>query len=103
MPRGKSVIPAVQQLIDAAASEEKIAAIREAVLETEGVKAIHAVRTRSLGSGYQVDLHVLVDPEQSVYEGHAVAGRVKHRLLDADLDIQDVLVHIEPFEEAEAE
>lgn len=92
--------PAVQQLVDSAASEEKVAAIRTMALGASGVKAIHAVRTRWIGSGYQVDLHVMVDPNQSVYDGHEVAGRVKHRLLDSNLNVVDVLVHIEPFEGA---
>ncbi len=90
--------PAVQQLVDSAASEESVVAIRAEALSAKGVKAIHAVRTRWIGSGYQVDLHVMVDPDQSVYDGHEVAGRVKHRLLESDLNVLDVLVHIEPFE-----
>ncbi len=45
-----------------------------------------------------VDLHVLVDPDLSVRDGHAIAQEVEYMLLEADTAIIDVLVHIEPFE-----
>jgi divalent metal cation (Fe/Co/Zn/Cd) transporter len=45
-----------------------------------------------------VDLHVLVDPALSVRDGHTIARKVEHRLLEMQTDIIDVLVHIEPVE-----
>jgi divalent metal cation (Fe/Co/Zn/Cd) transporter len=43
-------------------------------------------------------LHVLVDPELTVREGHDIASAVKHRLLEQGPNVIDVLVHIEPFD-----
>lgn len=42
------------------------------------------------------DLHIRVDGEISVRQGHAIAHLVVHSLLDSDLNLSDVTVHIEP-------
>ena len=92
--------PALSQLVDTGATrreQERILAISS---NTDGVKAVHALRTRYLGPGLQVDLHVLVDPGLTVREGHGIAGAVKECLLTQGPDIVDVLVHVEPYEPA---
>lgn len=94
--------PALEQLMDKGANSEKVREIKRIVLETHGVRDAHAVRTRSLGQGYEVDLHVLVDPEISVREGHTISEKVKLRLIELCRDIQDVVVHIEPYEPEES-
>jgi cation diffusion facilitator family transporter len=88
--------PALDQLIDTAADHEEQKAILNLALDSEGVLAIHALRTRYIGPGLQVDLHVLVEPELTVREGHDIAGAVKERLLRQSPNVVDVLVHIEP-------
>ena len=92
------VSPALRELIDAGATEQERRAMNELALETEGVEAVHKLRTRSIGPGLQVDLHVLVEPELSVREGHAIAGVVKERLLEQGPNVIDVLVHVEPYD-----
>jgi len=92
------VVPALRELIDAGASEQERRVMFELALETEGVQSVHKLRTRSIGPGLQVDLHVLVEPELSVREGHAIAGVVKERLLNKGPNVIDVLVHVEPYD-----
>jgi len=94
----KILWPALNQLADTAASKEEQNQLRRLVRTTEGVRDVHALRTRHVGPGLQVDLHVLVDPELSVSKGHVIAGKVKRKLLDDGPDVVDVLVHIEPYE-----
>ncbi|MFP4499365.1 MAG: cation diffusion facilitator family transporter [Candidatus Hydrogenedentota bacterium] len=91
------VRPALDTLIDRGATAKKREYLRNIAAETAGVEAIHAFRTRDLGNGLSVDLHVLVPPQLTVGEGHDIAGAVKARLLTDD-DVVDVLVHIEPFD-----
>ncbi|MFO7975201.1 MAG: cation diffusion facilitator family transporter [Candidatus Hydrogenedentota bacterium] len=90
--------PALRQLTDVGAGAEETAALRATIERTAGVKSLHQLRTRHIGSGLQLDVHVLVDPALSVRQGHAIAGNVKKRLLDENDDVVDVLVHVEPFE-----
>jgi len=95
------IVPAVAQLTDAGLSEEEVERIVRLVLETEGVRATHEIRSRYVGAKLQVDLHILVDPHLSVREGHRIATAVRDRLLREVENLADVLVHVEPFEPAE--
>ena len=97
---GSIVWNAFQELIDVGVSEPERKNIVKLAGAISGVREIHGLRTRHMGGGHSVDLHVLVDPELTVREGHAIAAEVKHLLMDTGPDILDVLVHIEPYEEA---
>jgi cation diffusion facilitator family transporter len=89
--------PALGELSDSGANEATRQRIRELVLQIDGVRDCHALRTRRNGPGLIVDLHVLVDPELSVRTGHEIAVNVRRQLLDDGPSILDVLVHIEPY------
>jgi cation diffusion facilitator family transporter len=92
----KVACPALKELMDAGADGRIVSRINVLALQVAGVRQVHAVRTRYVAGSMLVDLHVLVDPGLSVRDGHAIAQKVEHRLLEADTDIIDVLVHIEP-------
>ena len=89
--------PALRQLVDAGATGKERQAILDLALQTEGVRAAHKLRTRHIGPGLQMDLHVLVDPALTVAQGHAIAGIVKDRLIQFGPEVVDVLVHVEPY------
>ncbi len=91
--------PALLELSDSGANEDKVKLIQVLVSSVEGVKSLHQLRTRFQGNGIYVDLHIQVDPNITVREGHSIAGRVKHLLLKEDSQIIDVLVHLEPDDE----
>ena len=90
--------PALKQLVDAGAPLRETNQIRGVALRTPQVKRVHAIRTRYLGSGLEVDLHIMVDADLSVREGHDVSEAVKQRLLGEIPDILDVVVHLEPYD-----
>lgn len=93
----KIVRPSVEQLIDQGAPEEILLGIEQLACATPGVQEVHAIRTRHIGSGIEVDLHVLVDPRLTVEEGHEISEEVKRRLIDYVSDVVDVVVHLEPY------
>ena len=93
--------PALSELIDTGAPREDRRRIRKIALGVEGVHDAHAIRTRYVGPNLAVDLHVEVDAELSVEEGHAIGEAVKQRLLDEGPKVADVLVHVEPRGDAE--
>jgi hypothetical protein len=49
-----------------------------------------------MGGDIFVDVHVLVSPWISVSEGHQIAQRVHFELMEANSQIKDVTVHIDP-------
>ena len=52
-----------------------------------------------MGLEFYVDLHVGVNPELSVREGHRIAHNVRKAIRGAKPQIADVLIHIEPDDE----
>ena len=87
------------QLIDQGMPPEELKKLRVVVWSIPGILGLHKVRTRYLGnSSLMVDLHIEVDPEMSVREGHALASKVKFTLKEHFPDIMDVVVHVEPYE-----
>ncbi|MDE4908489.1 cation diffusion facilitator family transporter [Methanogenium marinum] len=87
---------AVEVLADASApvDYDKIDAIMNT---TEGVRSYHDFRCRGKPGEIFCDLHVVVDPEITVREGHIIGNRVRDRL-KTELDgMVDVVVHIDPY------
>ena len=86
----------VQDLMDRQADPTLIEEIRELAQSVDGVLGVETLRVRKVGLEYLADMHVEVDPDRSVRDGHAIAHAVKDRIIDQILPIHDVLVHIEP-------
>lgn len=86
----------LQELIDTALEPQEVEKIREMILQVDGVRACHMLRTRYSGSDSLVDVHILVDPSLSVSEGHQIGERVRARLIDEVEHVADVTVHIDP-------
>jgi cation diffusion facilitator family transporter len=84
-------------LMDTMPDEDTLRRIRESAMRVEGARFIEKCYARRTGLRYHVDLHVEVDPNLSVRDGHSIAEQVRNRV-KADLDcVADVLVHIEPL------
>ncbi len=95
--------PRLKELIDAGAPPEVRNTICRLAVATPGVLQVHGVRTRSIGSALQVDLHLVVEGSLSIREGHAIAQEVEERLVRDIAEVVDVTVHLEPPEEARAD
>lgn len=93
------VLPALKKLSDSGVSAKENAHIRSLALKVPGVKDAHAIRTRDAGHGIFVDMHVLVDGDISVSEGHSIAEKVQEEIIKRGPDVLDVVVHIEPYED----
>jgi cation diffusion facilitator family transporter len=84
------------EVLDAAPTDDTLARVRETAGAVPGVTGIETCRARRSGLGWLVDIHVEVDGDLSVREGHRIAHDVKDALFAADLGVLDALVHIEP-------
>ena len=92
--------PALNELTDKGVCAETRGKILKTAAAVPGVRDVHALRTRFLGAGTQVDLHVMVDGAMSVEEGHHVATAVEDAIMSIEPRMTDVLVHIEPWSPA---
>lgn len=84
-------------LMDTQESGEMNLFIRRAACAVEGVKDVEKIVARRSGADVLVDIHVEVDPEISVREGHVIATKVKDHLIAELEKVTHVLVHIEPY------
>ena len=87
---------AISELVDRAPDKALQAAVRAAVGSVQGVRSYHAFRARQVGGRVAIDVHVQVDPALTVAQGHDIAAAVKHTVLNADVRIAEVMVHVEP-------
>jgi divalent metal cation (Fe/Co/Zn/Cd) transporter len=85
------------ELTDIGAPKKDLEKIKSIAQDVDGVEEVHAIRTRKMGAGLFVDLHVLVDSELTVWNGHNIAKQVKFELIEQGPEIVDVVVHIEPY------
>lgn len=92
----KMLSRSLSELIDAAVDAETSKAIRETIIQVNGVTDIHMLRTRLHAGMIFIDVHILVDPKISVSEGHYISDQVQKVLFQQIENIKDVTVHIDP-------
>src|ERR1044071_3980683 len=89
-------VPAFHEIMDTAPAGKIVGSILAVANSVPGVVEVEKCYARKMGLDYYVDLHVGVDGNISVHEGHEIAHRVKNAIQQSDSRIADVLVHIEP-------
>jgi cation diffusion facilitator family transporter len=87
--------PAFYEIMDTA-PRKFVKSVCSVASSVPGVIEIEKCRARKMGLDFYVDLHVGVDGNISVHEGHEIAHRVKSAIQQSDSRVSDVLVHIEP-------
>ncbi len=90
--------PGLREMAETGASEETLDRIKVIACQNEAVVEVHGLRTRYVGNNLQVDMHVVVEGSITVAKGHDIAEDVKARILEENMDVLDVVVHIEPKE-----
>ena len=65
----------------------------------EGVKEAHDLRVRTSGGFYQVEIHIVVDGQITVVEGHRIAKTVERCLVEEMDDLDRVIIHVDPVGE----
>jgi cation diffusion facilitator family transporter len=87
--------PAFYEIMDTA-PRKMVKSVCSVASTVPGVLEVEKCRARKMGLDFYVDLHVGVDGNMSVQEGHEIAHRVKSAIQQSDSRVADVLVHIEP-------
>lgn len=86
------------ELTEGSISAEERGSVVKAIESVPGVRSWHRLRTHLVGREVCMDVHVLVDKNLSVGEGHAVCTAVE-QAIDGALDRPvSVVVHCEPEE-----
>lgn len=88
--------PALNEVMDGTPGAEIVNKVRALASENPDVLLVEKCYVRKMGFDYFVDIHIQVQDTLSVRRGHEIAHAVKDVLLQRDLNIKDVLVHVEP-------
>ena len=86
----------IRELVDTGLDTERLEAIRQTILDVDGVGSLHVLRTRRMAGEALVDVHIQVAPHISVSEGHYVSETVRARVIKEIEEVADVMVHIDP-------
>ncbi|MDM8564131.1 cation diffusion facilitator family transporter [Candidatus Halobeggiatoa sp. HSG11] len=87
----------VSELVDTGLDSQQLANIKQIIKSTDGVVALHELRTRKMGgTNILIDVHIIVNSRITVSEGHQIGEKVRSNLENEIKNIKDVLVHIDP-------
>jgi len=95
----KLVKDAVEELIDRAPGREMVRRIGRAIDAVPGVHSSHRLRIRKMAGSLTLDVHILVDPDLSVAQGHDIATDIQEKVEECECDILEAVVHVEPDDE----
>ena len=89
--------PAFSEIMDKAPPRELVEDVKAIAMTVPGVKGIDKCFVRKMGLDYYIDIHVIVDGNLSVRDGHRIGHEVKDKLRQRRAWVSDVLTHIEPM------
>lgn len=93
---GKLIFESSSELMDTGLDESRVLKIQNLLQNSEGVRAIHHLKTRKMAQNVLVEAHVEVDAHLSVTEAHRIAESARLAILKSQEDVLDVLIHIDP-------
>lgn len=88
--------PALGEIMDEQTHDEIISRVREISLRTEGIINTEKCLVRKIGMQFHIDLHITVNSQISVKEGHDISHNLKNTLEKEIPEISYVLIHVEP-------
>lgn len=88
--------PALGEILDENLHHEVVGKIRDIARTVPGVIDTEKLHVRKSGMKYLVDLHLTVNGDISVTQGHDIAHALKDKVQREMREIADVLIHVEP-------
>jgi len=88
---------ATQDLLDRSVSEEQVNAIAKEIESTPGVIGFHQLKTRKSGDMILADVHLDIDANITVAQGHTIAKQVKANVM-AKHPVLYIMIHVDPIE-----
>jgi cation diffusion facilitator family transporter len=89
----------IATLMEKNLDEEKIQSYFSIINSVQEVKRVDQIRAREHGYYVMMDVRVSIPANLSIQEGHDVCKKIKQRIMDQDKDVQEVLIHLNPYYE----
>ena len=93
----------LDELIDSSLDKTLVNNIQQLIHDNKNIKAIHRIRSRSMGGLGYVDAELRVNPRLTVSEAHYIAFTLEEQVKSAFPSIIDVSIHIDPLTESRHE
>jgi cation diffusion facilitator family transporter len=87
---------ALREFTDTAPKPEIIGKIQQCALSVNGVVDTHDLRVRTSGGQYQMEIHIVVDGQLTVLEGHKIAKAVEGCLVEDVGNFDSITIHVDP-------
>ncbi|NIK68497.1 cation diffusion facilitator family transporter [Paenibacillus sp. BK033] len=94
---------AVDVLMEKTVSPEKLQDYERLVSSIPEVKRIDRIRAREFGQYVMIDVRVGIPGELTIQEGHDVSRKIKQTILDRHKDVEEVLIHLNPWYKEDSE
>ncbi len=91
------VMPGLNELLERSLPKEQEDEIVALVLTDKRLSDVHNLKTRRIGAGIAVELHVRVQGNMTVNESHAITRNIEQLLRQQYGDRTQVIIHIEPL------
>jgi Predicted Co/Zn/Cd cation transporters len=72
--------------------------IKNVIISVKGVERITNIKVRKSGPYFYIDVEIEINQNMTVKMSHDIAESVKSSLMSSNIYINDVMVHINPFE-----
>ena len=89
----------LREFTDTAPRPEIIEKLMQLSRAVDGVMDAHDLRVRTSGGFYQAEIHIVVDGQMTVVQGHRIAKTVERCLTEEMDELDRVIVHVDPVEE----
>jgi len=101
-----SAIPIIKEgvlmLLDAAAPEEDVEAIKEIIATEPVITTYHDLKTRESGSHIFISVHTVFNVSISLYDAHLIADRVEEKLRKHFVNKKThILIHMDPYDDSD--
>lgn len=93
---GSMVWAGLREVVDTAPDKKVVEQIISNASGVGGVMEVHDVRARYSGGQILVEMHIVVEPEMTVFDGHEIAASVKYAVLGNVEDVTRVIIHVDP-------
>ena len=91
----------INELLEGSLPKDEEDVLRTLIREVEGGSGAHEIKARMVGSSLVVDMHLYVDGELSVRDGHDAATRIEKALKKKYGRGTITTVHVEPMKQSE--
>lgn len=95
------VLSNVNELMEASLSDEIEIEILDTIKSVKGANFPHRLRTRKIGDSIAIDVHIMVNPNLTIVEGHNISTAVEKKLEEKYGEDSFISTHIEPLPEKE--